>query len=94
MYRLIVESLLGLQRERDHLHITPLIPRTWEGFDLHYRYYQSTYHIHVRNLGGDGRAVARVRCDGADQPKRTIPLHDDGQDHQVEVELGTPTDGS
>jgi cellobiose phosphorylase len=93
MYRLIVESLLGLQREHDHLHITPLIPRAWEGFDLHYRYYQSTYHIHVRNLGGDGRAVVRVCCDGVDQPERTIPLHDDGQDHQVEVEIGTLADG-
>ena len=33
--------------------LDPLLPRAWGGFDLHYRYYQSTYHIHVRNLGGD-----------------------------------------
>jgi cellobiose phosphorylase len=91
MYRLIVESLLGLRREHDHLHIEPLIPGTWEGFDLHYRYYQSTYHIHVRNLGGDNRAVARLLCDGVDQTDGTIPLHDDGQEHHVEVDVGAIT---
>ena len=38
MYRLIVESLLGLRLEVDTLHITPCLPASWKGFTLHYRY--------------------------------------------------------
>ena len=87
MYRLITESLLGLRLEVDKLHLAPLIPSQWEAFDLHYRHHQTTYHIHIRNRGR-GRAVQRVVCDGAEQPDKTIPLRNDGQEHRAEVEVG------
>jgi cyclic beta-1,2-glucan synthetase len=93
MYRLAVESLLGLRLEHDRLRVEPLVPPGWEGFEIHYRYRQSVYHIHVRNLGGAGsrrRIVTRVTCDGTPQPEGTIPLSDDGQEHHAEVEVGDP----
>jgi hypothetical protein len=50
MYRLIVESLLGLRLAVDRLHVAPLVPPEWDAFAVHYRHRRSLYHIHVRNL--------------------------------------------
>jgi cellobiose phosphorylase len=97
LYRAILESLLGVTLEVDRLRIAPLIPRSWQGFDLHYRHGHALYHVHIDNKGAQSGApadrvhrVTAVRCDGVDQPDKTIPLHDDGQEHQVVVELGGP----
>ncbi len=48
MYRLMVESLLGLRFEVDRLRLTPCLPVYWEGFKLHYRHRETVYHIAVR----------------------------------------------
>jgi cyclic beta-1,2-glucan synthetase len=87
MYRLVVESLLGLRLEVDRLRVEPIIPTSWPSFDLHYRHYQTLYHIHIRNLGG-GQNVKRVVCDGVEQSSMTIPLRDDQAEHRCEVEVG------
>jgi cellobiose phosphorylase len=88
MYRLIVESLLGLTLEVDRLRIAPLMPAEWPAFDVHYRYRDTVHHIHVRNLGGGGRIVRRVTIDGVEQVDKTIRLHDDRVEHSVEVDVG------
>ncbi|MBI4952336.1 MAG: cyclic beta 1-2 glucan synthetase [Myxococcales bacterium] len=88
MYRLIVESLLGLRLEVDRLRIEPVMPASWNAFDVHYRHRSTMHHIHVRNLGGGGRHVRRVTCDGVEQADQSIPLRDDGREHRVEVEVG------
>ena len=67
MYRLLVESLLGLRLEVDRLRVEPLMPPSWDAFDVHYRHRNTVHHIHVRNLGGGGRHVSRVVCDGVEQ---------------------------
>jgi cellobiose phosphorylase len=75
MYRLIVESLLGLRLERDKLYITPCFPQAWESFKVHYRYRETVYHITlIRGQSGTAEAV--------------IPLVDDRQDHKVEITIG------
>ena len=93
MYRLVIESLLGIHREADRLRIEPRMPRHWPGFEVRYRHRQTVYTIHVKNLGGDAattRAVTRVVCDAVEQLDRTIPLLDDRVEHRVEVEVGGP----
>ena len=86
MYRLIVESLLGLRLEVDKLRFTPCLPADWPGFTMHYRYRETVYHITVqRPPAEDGET--RVTVDGVDQPDKTIPLVDDHQEHYVEVSL-------
>ena len=47
MYRLIVESLLGLRLEVDKLHFAPCLPADWKAFKVHYRYRGTVYHIAV-----------------------------------------------
>jgi cellobiose phosphorylase len=88
MYRLIVESLLGLRLEMDRLSFAPLLPADWEGFTVHYRYRQAVYHIAVmRRQVGDG--TTSVTVDGAPQQDTTITLVDDHQEHSVEVRIPT-----
>lgn len=84
MYRLIVESLLGLQLEGDRLRIQPLLPAEWREFKLHYRFGETAYHIAVRQTAAaDG--TQQVSLDGVMQSGLDIPLIDDGRDHQIEI---------
>jgi len=46
MYRLIIESLLGIRLEVDRLGIEPLLQEGWTGLDVHYRYRETVFHIH------------------------------------------------
>jgi cyclic beta-1,2-glucan synthetase len=87
MYRLILESLLGIRLEVDHLRLEPLVPAGWDAFDVHYRFRETVHHIHVKNVDGTGGAVVRVVCDGVDRPDLRIPLHDDRLEHWIEVEV-------
>ncbi|MCF8080560.1 MAG: cyclic beta 1-2 glucan synthetase, partial [Desulfobacterales bacterium] len=86
MYRLIVESLLGLERQGDTLRIAPCLPADWEGFKVHYRYRETTYHIAVRQLAA-GQGGMRVSVDGIEQPDQAIPLVNDHKEHRVEVRI-------
>ena len=85
MYRLIMESLLGLRLEVDKLHFAPCIPADWESFKVHYRYRETVYHINLLQ-SGDGSA-AGVTVDGVEQHDNAIPLLDDRQEHSVEVRM-------
>ena len=51
MYRLIVESLLGLTLETDKLSLAPCLPPEWDGFTVRYRFRETMYHIKVRQRG-------------------------------------------
>jgi cyclic beta-1,2-glucan synthetase len=86
MYRLVIESLLGLRREGDRLFIAPCLPLAWENFKLHYRYRETRYHITVHQLHGETQAV-RITIDTVSQPDNFIQLVDDRQEHAVEVLL-------
>ena len=86
MYRLVMESLLGLHLEVDKLRFTPLIPASWPSYKVNYRYRQTHHRITVLNHGG--AEVTRVTVDGVDRPDKLVPLVDDHRDHVVTVHLG------
>lgn len=94
MYRLIVESLLGLRLDVDKLYFDPCLPASWQAFKLYYRYRETVYHITVSQTTDTGNApqssVMRVTVDGIEQSDKTIPLIDDRQDHTAEVNIVTP----
>jgi cyclic beta-1,2-glucan synthetase len=97
MYRLSVETLLGLQLEADRLRLTPCIPADWQTYKVHYRYRETVYHINVRRVAEESEHVIRVildnamvegtGVDSAGRPQGLIPLVDDHREHYVEVEL-------
>jgi cellobiose phosphorylase len=88
MYRLIVESLLGLRREADRLYVAPCVPAEWPGFTVRYRYGETTYAIAVRRMDADSGAT-RIRVDGLAQRDDFITLADDRREHAVEVFIDT-----
>ncbi len=88
MYRLTVETLLGLQLDVDRLRLTPCVPADWDSYKIHYRYRETVYHITVKRVGEQSNQVGRVTVDGVDQPDTSIPLVDDHREHRVEVALG------
>ena len=91
MYRLIVESLLGLRLEAGTLRFAPCLPADWKGFTVHYRYRETVYHIAVlQTVCGNGGMG--VTLDGVEQDDKAILLVDDRQEHSVAVRV--PAAGS
>ncbi len=86
MYRLIVESLLGLRLETNKLWVTPCVPTDWPQFKMHYRYRETFYHITVHN-DGDGLEGCHLTLDGTELPDDFVTLIDDRRDHHVDVRL-------
>ncbi|MCG6881461.1 MAG: cyclic beta 1-2 glucan synthetase [Deltaproteobacteria bacterium] len=86
MYRLVVESLLGLKLEVDKLRFEPCLPADWNGFKVHYRYRETVYHIEVLQTDDENTDV-RVTVDGTEGRDKTIPLKDDHLEHTVEVRI-------
>jgi len=82
MYRLIVESLLGLRLEVDKLHFAPVFPADWTEFKVHYRFRETVYHITVLQ-SPDGDGEINVAIDGISQEGKTVPLINDLQEHFV-----------
>jgi len=86
MYRLITESLLGINREGDTLRIEPCLPEHWPTFKMRYRFKDTTYHIAVSQTTGE-RSGSSVILDGVEQHDGKIPLVDDRVEHHVEVNI-------
>jgi cellobiose phosphorylase len=88
MYRLIVESLLGLRLEVDKLRFAPCLPPDWKAFKVYYRYRETAYEIDVLQSSA-GKGETSVTVDGVPQPDRAISLVDDRRNHSVEVVIRT-----
>jgi cellobiose phosphorylase len=84
MYRLVVESLLGLTREKDRLRFAPCIPADWPEFSMRYRYGETLYDISVEQPP-EGTRAPSVALDGATQADGSVPLVDDRREHRVVV---------
>jgi cellobiose phosphorylase len=82
MYRLLTESLLGLQRIGGELALDPCVPREWTEYELRYRFGSSLYVISVTQRD-DGTAT--LQLDGIDQGGLRFALVDDGNVHRVEA---------
>jgi cellobiose phosphorylase len=84
MYRLIVESLLGLKLEVDKLYIKPCIPSDWNTFRINYRFRGTTYSIKYLRLNED-QTKPVITVDGVEYHDEFIILIDDHREHQVEL---------
>jgi cellobiose phosphorylase len=86
MYRLIVESLLGLRLETDKLYFEPCIPSDWVSFKINYRYRETIYRITLTQLH-ESNIKLTIILDGAEQQDNFIRLVDDRQEHLAEIKL-------
>jgi cellobiose phosphorylase len=84
MYRLMIESIIGLNREADTLRLDPCIPVEWSGLTVQYRYKDTVYaikyvHSEQTNL------INTLTVDGIEQPANLIALVDDHLEHYAEM---------
>ena len=87
MYRLLVETLLGVNLEGEQMRLTPLLPKAWDSFKIHYRFRRTTYHITVTRLAAESSETTRLSLDGNALEGVTVPLRDDCQEHAVELKV-------
>ncbi|MEI6034201.1 MAG: glucoamylase family protein [Verrucomicrobiae bacterium] len=92
MYRLIVETLIGIERDGDSLRLTPRLPEAWQSLKAHYRYHQTQYHIELVRIPAQPSVPRnQVFLDGQELPDPgLVPLLDDRRDHVVEVRIPSP----
>ena len=85
MYRLLIETLLGVNLEGDQLRLNPRMPKSWTTYKIHYRYRTTVYHITLTRLAADSTEGDELILDGKRLLETRVPLTDDRQDHFVEV---------
>jgi cyclic beta-1,2-glucan synthetase len=90
MYRLVVESLLGVRLDASkdgvRLLLSPCLPADWPGYTLEYRFKNTPYHIEVIQINNDDGPLG-VQLDGELQADGSVPLLDDGRPHQVQARI-------
>jgi cellobiose phosphorylase len=86
MYRLIVESLLGVKLEAGKLRVAPCIPGDWQQYKVHYRFGEAVYHIAVSQTHG-GNSGLSVTVDGVEQSDLAVTLIDDHREHEVDIRV-------
>jgi cellobiose phosphorylase len=87
MYRLIVETLLGLQLEVDQMRLNPRLPRAWESLKIHYRHRDTFYHITITRIAADSVDQDQLLLDGNEIDGQTVPLVADCQKHAIEMKI-------
>ncbi|MBI5033167.1 MAG: carbohydrate-binding protein [Chloroflexi bacterium] len=88
MYRIGVESILGLKLRGDSLVIDPCIPHDWSHFELTFRHKQTRYEIVVSNPKNVTNGVYELRLDNSLQKGNTLSLVQDGKTHWVRIVMG------
>jgi cellobiose phosphorylase len=90
MYRLLIETLLGVNLEGDQLRLTPRLPKDWSTCKIHYRYRQTVYHITVNRLAAAPAEGNQLFLDGKELATIAVPLVDDRREHSVELRVWNP----
>jgi N,N'-diacetylchitobiose phosphorylase len=76
MYRVFLESLLGLDLRGDVVHLRPCLPAAWPGYTLRYRFDDGTVYTFEVTQTAEPRGPI------------TIPIVRNGLEHYVRVEAG------
>jgi cellobiose phosphorylase len=87
MYRLLIETLLGVNLAGDQLRLNPRLPKSWTTYKIHYRYRQTVYHITITRLAADSAGASQLFLDGKELAAKTVPLVDDRLEHSVELKV-------
>ena len=94
LYRLMLESLLGLMRTGNRLRITPCMPDSWNDYAMRYRFGATYYQINVLRAPAGAATTAMYTLDGialdATQNGAGVLLVDDQRAHVLDVSVATP----
>lgn len=83
MYRLIIETLLGIVLEEGKtLYLNPLLPLDWNGFTAEYYYKNTLYKIVVERCKSQ-KDKPSMMLDGVSLNDSRVFLQDDGKVHEI-----------
>src|SRR5690606_30400325 len=82
-YQFIVDAMMGLKLQGNHLLFKPCFPLDWPSVSLVYRYKTARYKITIYQDTTGGEAFCSV--DGVESKGNAIALVDDGKEHEVVV---------
>jgi cellobiose phosphorylase len=85
MYRLVVDTVLGLQLKANTLTFNPRVPAQWEHFKVHYRFKETVYHCSFHQVKPGG--AVHIIVDGDVQEEKFLTLLDDHREHFVEITI-------
>ena len=88
-YQLLHEVILGIERKSTTLRFRPRVPASWTSFKVHYRYYQTLYHL-VYTQDPSRHGSIRLVLDGQALPEGFLSLVNDQREHTLEVLFGCP----
>ena len=93
MYRLILESLLGLSVTDGNLRFAPCIPSDWDEFSIDYRYRTTHYTISFKQHFRDELSALgqTITVDGVINANDFIALVDDQSFHTVAIARARPS---
>lgn len=86
MYRMIIESTMGLRLETNKLYIEPCLPSAWERSIIHYRFRDTIYHITLIQLP-EGEDSLSIAVDEKESKNKFVLLEDDKMEHNVVVKF-------
>jgi cyclic beta-1,2-glucan synthetase len=87
MYKVGIESILGLKVEENELKIEPHIPENWNEYSIRYRYGQSLYNIKIKNPNGKTSGVEKMLINGREVQEKKVKLDGTGTTYEVEIEM-------
>lgn len=87
MYRLLVETLLGVHLEGDRLRLDPRMPEAWGSYKIHYRYRKTIYHITIVRCLDAIVETRRLTLDGRRLRGSVLRLVDDQCEHDAVLEI-------
>ncbi|MGQ0646361.1 MAG: glycosyl hydrolase family 65 protein, partial [Gemmatimonadaceae bacterium] len=89
MYRVAIETVVGLHKRGTSLTFDPCIPSQWHDLHVEYRYRDTLYDVRMLNPTGVNRGVTSVRIDGVRMADGVIPLTEGRGRVEVVIELGS-----
>ncbi len=93
MYRVALESVLGLRLNGDSILLKPAISASWKGFsiDLRLEDEETSYHIQVENPQGlqSGRLAGSIDGEAVhfEEAAAKLPLKRDRQHHEILLKI-------
>jgi cyclic beta-1,2-glucan synthetase len=91
LYRIGLESIIGLSVHPTYFVVDPCIPAAWDSFSVNYTHGLTTYVVTVKNPDGVEKGVRRVSVDGVTAESKQIVFDLNQTDRRtvfVEVLMG------
>jgi cyclic beta-1,2-glucan synthetase len=92
IYRVILESILGMERRGNRMLVNACIPPDWALYEVIFRFRTAVYRIKVENPTRAQSGVSALWLDNTLMREPSFLIQDDGQTHQVRIVIGPDAD--